>query len=310
LAGYGPTSPVFDHLLNLNPWARPSWVARQDLIARAAWNINHINQAGNAETRAWLETFEAARSAASLALISGEDEAFEDWTRETMEIVYPLFDDPAFAQARPGVPLTPMGSGGLVNTDAEITEYGIAQFKADVLLLAQLSLVKQEVHEPVHLDGLTLPLGIIIRGSAFHGPVSTIEARFGPYTDISSRFLNDVDMAGAEFVNGVHMTVSGFKAAARFERTRFRGPSGFDAVGFDGPTSFAKAIFEGSVQFAGTSFATSPDFSDAQFQDRATFEQAQFAEGAALDRARFAGPVATNGIKPAVRRLIEAAQNT
>jgi hypothetical protein len=72
-------SPIFDELLALNPWAGRLWEERNELLRSRRWNVNALNQGGNAETRDWLKAFFLARSKATLVLLRGDPDFYNRW---------------------------------------------------------------------------------------------------------------------------------------------------------------------------------------------------------------------------------------
>ena len=162
---FDPRDPIFEKLLDLNPWARELWDERLDLIAAESWNISYRNQGGNPDTMAWLRRFLPARSDATLDRLGSGDHSA--WHRGIFEAIVPLFDDPTFATAYIGTPMKPTQGGALINTDTRVAGYSVGQFKADVLLLAQASLYEVSLDTPLDLSRLSFVIGPYIYASRF-----------------------------------------------------------------------------------------------------------------------------------------------
>lgn len=299
-------APVFEELLKLNPWAEPLWPERNELVRSGLWNINYINQAGNPETKAWLERFFEARSEATLCLLRGSTSRFEEWATGIGLLARKLFADDAIIGATIGTPMQPTPDGGhLVNTDASINEYSTGQFKADFLLLSQSSLRGLEISESLDIFSKTFPIGLDLVSARFLNSLNAGSTKLGPYSDLSSAtFKGKVDFSSAQFFDQAHFTVSGFSDASDFSGVVFHGPASFDATRFSGHVTFANSRFGYSAQFNGSLFAKTPDFSGAVFEGDTSFADSIFHNSASFSGTSFPGKVFVGRIPADVRQGI------
>lgn len=303
---FDPRDPIFEKLLDLNPWARELWDERLDLIAAESWNISYRNQGGNPDTMAWLRRFLPARSDATLDRLGSGDHSA--WHRGIFEAIVPLFDDPTFATAYIGTPMKPTQGGALINTDTRVAGYSVGQFKADVLLLAQASLYEVSLDTPLDLSRLSFVIGPYIYASRF-AAIAAHETRFGPFGDFVSCRFGLFDAAGAEFFDQIGFTPSTFAGDAIFAGAEFHGGASFQGVSFDGAADFTEAMFGDWTAFAGSVFAQMAVFSNASFKGDTTFEHVTFKASADFTGARFEAGVGVSGIEDrAVVRMIEAAR--
>lgn len=301
-----PRSPVFDALLDLNPWARVYWEDRLALIDAGNWNVNSANYGGNKPTQDWLRDFQRARSRATMDRISGGQHP--EWNASVYRIIAPLLEDPEFNTARPGTPLKGGFFSRLVNLDDEVGGYSMGQFKADVLLLAQPCFYEASLTEALDLSGLSFTIGPWIYVSDLPEVIAH-ETQFGPYADIVSSRLGRFDAAGAEFYGQVGFTPSTFKDDAIFAGVEFHGGADFQAVSFDAACDFTGAVFHGWTAFAGTVFHQLANFRDAEFHEDTTFEATTYHASADFAGAAFHHDVGTAGIEDAeVAKMILAAK--
>lgn len=301
-----PHSPLFDALLDLNPWARPLWARRLAMIEAETWNINYPNQGGNTATWTWLREFFPARSQATHdRLTSG---AHPDWNAALHQIVAPLFRDPDFSRERAGTPLKPVAGGALANSESRVAGYSLGQFKADVLLLAQPDLYEATLGAPLDLSGLSFTIGLRTYGADL-ADIIAHEAQFGPYAEFNSSKLSLFDAAGAEFFGQVDFTPSRFRGDAIFAGAVFHGGASMQAVSFDAAADFTGAVFSGWTAFAGSVFHEVANFRDAEFHDDATFEATMYHASADFTGAAFHKGAGAVGIEDSeVRAMIRAAQ--
>ena len=301
-----PRSSVFDALLELNPWARPHWDRRLEMIEAETWNINYPNQGGNAETRRWLNDFFPARARATeVRLTSG---AHPEWNAGVYDIVVPLFSDRDFAEVHVGTPLKPVSSGWLANNDKQVVGYSLGQFKADVLLLAQPDLYDMTISVPLDLSGLAFTIGLRTAGADL-SDVTAHETQFGPYARFSSSRLGRFDAAGAEFFDQVDFTPSTFRGDAIFAGAVFHGGLSMQAVSFDAACDFTGAVFHGWTAFAGSVFHEVANFREAEFHKNSTFKATTYHASANFTGATFHRGVGTSGIQDReVAKMILAAK--
>lgn len=298
-----PTSPFFEELLALNPWAIPHWEARLALIDRQEWNLSSLNYSGNSATQRWLADFLPDRSRATLARLRGGGHVA--WNAEIYRIVVPLLRSPDLADVWPGSPMKPVRGGALVNTSEIVEGYSPGQFLADVLMLGQASLHEVTENDPLDLSELAFTVGLRIYGGEIRD-INLREARIGPFSDVITRF-GRCDASGAEFYGNISFTTSRFMNDALFPSASFMGGCSFSAVQFDAASDFTGAQFDWSVQFAGTVFGETAIFDEAVFNGDATFEHSTFHASASFAGAKTNGNIYTGQIPPDVKVSIAAA---
>lgn len=299
-----PRSPVFDALLDLNPWARPHWERRLDMIEAETWNINAFDQAGNDATRHWKTAFNSDRTSATLMRLG--DGSHGDWNAGVFDILSPLFEDASFRDVHPGTPPKPDRFGVLYNFDAQVTGYVLGQFKADLLMLGLAGLHDAELTDSLDISGQTFTIGFRL----FGGQPSDIlahEVEFGPYSDISAT-LKGFDASGSVFYGHAGFVPSSFNGDAIFASTTFMRGASFSGVAFKAASDFSGARFDWDTQFGGTLFSEAAIFAEAEFRDRTTFEFATFHNSADFTGAVFHRSVSTVGIqdKDVVRMILAA----
>lgn len=300
---FRPTSDVFDRLLEINPWARPHWERRLELIDAGFWNVNSLNYSGNAATRDWLADFHRARSDATLErLRNGVHGA---WNADVHEIILPLFGNADFIAAREGSPLIPVVGGALTNRSERLDEYSVGMFKADVLMLSQAGIHDRTVSEVLDLSGLAFTIGPWVYTSRLS--LVAHETRFGPYGDFVSCGFDRFDVSGAEFFGQIGFTMGRFYEDAVFAGASFMEGASIQGVSFDRRVDFSDARFGGWCAFAGTRFGGFADFRGAAFLNDTTFENATFEGSANFDGASFASRPSVAGVKPEVADMIRAA---
>lgn len=246
-----PRSPVFDALLELNPWARPHWDRRLEMIEAETWNINAFDQAGNQAARSWKSSFDANRTAATLARL--REGAHPDWNAGVYNIVAPLFEDASFRDAHPGSPPKPDSFGVLYNFDAQVKGDVVGQFKVDVLMLGLAGLHEPEFAEALDISGQTFTIGLRLHGGQ-PGDILADEVEFGPYSDISAT-LDGFDASGSEFYGYASFVPSAFNGDAVFASTTFMRGASFSGVAFNAASDFSGARFDWDTRFAGTLFS-------------------------------------------------------
>lgn len=297
--------PVFDDLLALNPWAIDLWGLRLDLIRNKTWNVNSINQGGNAETRAWLEQFFQKRSDATLARLVGPASDHDSWAREVGLIARNVFADVDLKNAWVGSSMQQFSDGSsLANTDSKTNEYTIGQFKADFLLLSQASLRALEIKEHIDISGRFFPIGLDLARANFLEPLNAKGTKFGPFSDHSSVRFNSADFSRSEFFDQAYFTMTKFEGFARFQDVIFHGPASFHATLFSKAAFFNGCRFEHSTGFCGAKFEEAVDFSEAVFNGDTTFEDSMFGASVEFRDSTFPGRVYVGRIPKNVKQRI------
>jgi hypothetical protein len=258
---FSARSPIFNTLLDFNPWASSHWQRRLELVDAGLWHVGYLNQGRNAETISWFQTFLKARSEATLARL--ETGSHGQWDATTRAVITPLFRDEGFAAAPIGA-LERSGGG-----------YAPDQFKADVLMLAQCGLHEVHLEAPLDLSSQVFTIGPWIYVSSL-GDVKARNTRFGPFTEFVSCTLGSFDAAGAVFLGPAGFTPSQFDGRACFAGAEFHGTVSFSAVNFTDAANFTGAKFLDWTSFSGSVFGGDVSFRDACFEDDAGFEAAAF----------------------------------
>ena len=299
---------IFTDLLHLNPWAKPYWAERSELVQSSSWNVNALNSGGNAATHRWLSRFHQARTTATLQRLLGETATFRDWMNATCEIVNPLEGYDAFNKARVGTPMKEgkgrLGRLWVSNCDEIVHGYSIGQFKADILLLAQPSIRNATVTEILDISEVNFVFGLDMTGASLEAPLIARKSCLGRYSELASREFDHVDFSQSSFLGHSIFTPTRFKKSAIFNEARFLEAADFQGVSFSGTTDFSCAVFEDGAEFQGASFSASPDFSFATFRGRSSFEDATFAASVDFSSSRFPGKVSIHGLPDEIRRMI------
>ncbi|MBU0641708.1 MAG: pentapeptide repeat-containing protein [Alphaproteobacteria bacterium] len=288
-------SDVFKQLLDHAAWARPFWQERDALVAAHRWNVNALNQGGNAATKEWLARFLPARAQASLKILQ-EPEAYLALSQAHAPLVAELETAPELSACRPGSPGIDHKDGQSMNFKDEIKTYTAGQFLADVILLLQPSLRGLTVPTPLDLSGMSFPVGLDLCAAKFASKFSAKDAVFGPFSDFSAAQFADMDLSEAWFSHLPSFTIAQFKGDTNFSNVCFEREPTFHATRFSGATRFLGAQFKEGASFAGAVFETSPDFSGAVFHGRTSFEDATFHASAHLRGASFPGVVNIFGL--------------
>jgi len=301
-------SPVFDALLELNPWAGRLWEKRNELLRSRRWNVNYINQGGNAETNAWLEDFFSVRSQATLALLRGPSDAYNAWVAHIGTLAQKVMQDRAFAGVRPGSPMMKISDRAWrINRSSEIDGYSIGQFLADFLLLSQSSLRGMVVEAPLDISNKAFPIGLDNSQAHFLAPFVAQKSQFGPFSEFEQSQFEEASFSDAHFYGVVGFTIAKFKKSADFSHAVFQGSAAFTAVSFCGPIDFSDALFRDDALFEGAVFKTTPNFRRATFEGRTAFADATFHESADFGDSSFPGRVYVGRIPVDIKdRIVNA----
>jgi hypothetical protein len=300
-------SPIFDALLSVNPWARDYWSDRLQMIAAGTWNVNAINQGGNAQTQGWLDSFLASRAAATRTRLLGQPESDHDWNRAVYDIVAPIFRDPVLALTEPGTPLVPIGeSSRSVSHADQVQGYFPGQFLADVLLLAQPSLRNTMLDEAVDISARTFPIGPDFFGTRFEKGLTASGAKIGPFAEFSTASFTDATLDNTDFYGPIDWALCKFGNQTSFMAAHFHAWVGFAAADFAGTADFSKVKFDGDAQFAGTVFEGACRLDDARFGGSTTFEYSRFKRVPSLVNTIFVDTVCTVRVGKKAREAISA----
>ena len=298
---YSPLDPVFQKLLELNPWASDLWSARHDLVAGNFWNVHQGTFGGNEKTKKWFGAFVEERSLATLSRFRSGLKPWEDWRRETESVLGDSLN------------LARLGSEriGSFSFSDEMPDYRRPSFLADLALFADVSVKTQHVNETLDISGLKFPAAFHAEGNKFEVDIVADEASFGPGSNFGmAEFRAKSSFNSVTFSDFTSFVGTHFFETADFRASRFGFESSFTACNFKKGLKLEDAVFEGSAPFCGAQFHGSSSFDRVHFLGRTEFGDADFHGDASFQDTWFPDVVAVSGVKSSIVDKIVAADHS
>jgi uncharacterized protein YjbI with pentapeptide repeats len=243
-----------------NEWAGQVLKSRNQFQQNGAFSLNWLGEAGNEETRLWLNFATANFSGAHLE----NEGVFEG-------IVFP---GPAIF------------SGSLIERPVSFAaaefhlnaEFGHAHFQSDVSFKGA-KFFSQAVFDDAVFDG-----------AADFERAEFLKEKNGPLNH-AVKFQRTRFMGKADFRSSV------YAGSADFSKVQFAGTSRFDEARFIGSAVFEGAVFSAPASFNACQFLESAAFKEAQFTGEARFGEALFNGDCNLDQSTFWGDVSFRDVR-------------
>jgi uncharacterized protein YjbI with pentapeptide repeats len=286
-----------EEMLAFNTWAKDAWAARRSLVEEKVWNLNALDQGGNARTREWLDAFLPQREQACLQRWRQGKQAWVDWAAKTREVISAFEAAGLWDTNSPGAPQKRSrdGKGTLVNLSQTMPEYTNSFLIADILLLARADFPGQKIKPDADFSGLDFPAGVAFSGIDLVAGANFEAAHFGDRTFFDgwkTKLGTRANFRNARFERWACFNMAKFGAEADFSGATFGFDAHFEAASIDSGASFAGAKFGECISFAGACIGDNTSFAGARFGDKVTFEAATFGKNVSFDGAVFEGACA------------------